>query len=108
MSATAEGLHGLVLLKRIRSVLEGLRDGLLPPPMLEELVPLAGRKDLAKRLRGKMRSRVEEDIANLDITEVVDSEREALHKEWSNLEKRLELAPGRRSSLLYLSTSVPN
>jgi hypothetical protein len=41
-----------------------------------------------------MRSRVEEDIANLDITEVVDSEREALHKEWSNLEKRLELAPG--------------
>ena len=94
INTTVEGLYGVVLLKRIRARLEGFKGGLLPVEVATSLAPEAKRKDLARRLRGRIRARVKEHIADLDIDACVRSEREALDAEWSDQQRRLELAPG--------------
>jgi len=78
IDTTAESLYGVVLIKRIRATLEGLKGGLLPRDVAESLAPQAHRKDLARLLRGRIRSRVDEHIAGLDIDTTVRSEREAV------------------------------
>jgi len=94
IETTADSLYGVVLLKRIRAALEGLRGGLLPSPLAIDLAPKAHHANLARLLRGKIKSRVNEHLEDADIEALVDSEREALSREWSRPEKRLQLAPG--------------
>ena len=94
IETTAHSLFGVVLLKRIRSALEGLRDGLLPTEVAIDLVPKARHTNLAGLLRGKIKSRVKDHLAAADIDKLVDSEREALIRDWSRPEKHLQLAPG--------------
>ena len=94
IETTADSLFGLVLLKRIRAALEGLRSGLLPSLLARELAPKAHYANLASLLRGKIKSRVNDYLKAADIDALVDSEREALTRDWSRPEKRLQLAPG--------------
>jgi ribosomal protein L20A (L18A) len=94
VEATADSLYGVVLMKRIRAALEGLRGGLLPSPLALDLVPKAHHANLARLLRGKIKSRVSDHLKDVDIDALVDNEREALDREWSHPEKRLQLALG--------------
>jgi hypothetical protein len=94
IETTADSLYGVVLLKRIRAALEGLKGGLFPRYVADDMASLAHRKDLPRLLRGKMRARVSHYLADVDLDTLVGSEREALDQEWSNPEKRLHLAPG--------------
>jgi hypothetical protein len=91
---TTDSLYGVVLLKRIRAALEGLKGGLFPRELAVEMAPSAHRTDLPRLLRGKMTTRVKDYLGDVDLDAVVDSEREALKGEWSDPEKRLCLVPG--------------
>jgi hypothetical protein len=94
IETTADSLHGVVLLKRIRAALEGLKGGLFPRELAVEMASRAHRKDLPRLLRGKMTTRVNDYLGDVDLDALVDSTREALNGEWSDPEKRLWLAPG--------------
>ncbi len=94
VKTNAESLYGVVLLKRIRTGLEGLKGGLMPRDMAASLAPRARRVDLPKTLRGKIKSRLNEHLAAIDVDQLVLSERQALDSEWTDPEKHLELAPG--------------
>lgn len=92
--ATADGLFGLVLLKRIRAELGGLRDGLLPTEVVTELAARARDPDLALLVRQAVEGQVADRISDLGITELVQSQREALEREWADKERHAWLAPG--------------
>lgn len=94
VKTTAEGLYGVILLKRIRAGLGGLRDGLLPRDIATSLASQARRKDLSKILRGRIKSRLNEHLAATDVDKLVSSEKQALDKEWSDPTKHQQLAPG--------------
>lgn len=94
IATNAENLYDVVLIKRIRTGLKGLKGGLLPSDMVNSLAPMARRRDLPGRLRGRMRAHLEEHLANVDVDQLVRSERETLDSEWSDSEKRQQLAPG--------------
>ena len=94
IQTSAEHLYDVVLIKRIRTRLKGLKGGLLPRDMVKSLAPLAHRRDLPGRLRGKMRARLEEHLADVDVDQLVLSERQTLDSEWPDSEKRQQLAPG--------------
>jgi predicted ATPase len=94
IETTTDSLYGVVLLKRIRAALEGLKGGLFPRELAIEMAPSARRKDLPRLLRSKMTTRVKDYLGNVDLDALVAAEREALSREWSDSEKRLYLAPG--------------
>lgn len=94
IDTAAAGLYGVVLLKRIRAALEGLKGGLLPSDVAVGLAPQAHRADLARLLRGRIKARINDHLTALDIDAAVQSEKEALDIQWSDSEKRLHLAPG--------------
>lgn len=94
IETTAASLYNVVLLKRVRSALEGLKGGLLPRDMAASLAPMAHRRDLPRILRGRIKSRLDEHLAAVDVDQLVSSERQAMNSDWSDPEKRQQLAPG--------------
>ena len=94
IETTAEGLYNVVLLKRIRNGLEGLKGGLLPREDVGVLAQRARHANLPGALRGRIKSRLNEHLAAVDVDELVRFERETLDEEWSDPEKHKELAPG--------------
>jgi predicted ATPase len=94
IETTADSLYGVVLLKRIRAALEGLKGGVFPRYVADDMAPQAHRIELPKLLRDRIRLRVSDYLDNLDLETLVGTEREALDREWSDPEKRLQLAPG--------------
>ena len=94
IETTAESLYDVVLIKRICTGLKGPKGGLLPRDMVNSLASMARRRDLPRRLRGRMRARLDEHLADVDVDQLVLSERQTLDSEWSDLEIRQQLAPG--------------
>ena len=100
----AASLFGIVLLKRIRSELGGLEGGLLSRAMLPELVGRANHADLARHIIGRIQARVADCLSKADIARMVEEQKVALLEEWSDEERRLELAPGEEIiSAIYAS-----
>lgn len=91
---TAESLYGVVLLKRIRAGLGGIKGGLLPREVALGLAPRARHADLPKRLRSAIRSRLKDHLAAVDVDRLVLLERETLDNEWSDAGTRRDIAPG--------------
>lgn len=92
--STADSLYGLVLLKRIRAELGGLPGGLLPRETATCLAAQAPDKELPQIITREIQQRLSGHLKGLDVTAIVNSQREALDKDWSNNAKLLELAPG--------------
>jgi predicted ATPase len=90
----ADSLYGLVLLKRIRAELSGLRGGLLPRELLAELMPLARDPELGKVLPDRLRRRVTEHLQQLNVDAVIQTQRAELDREWAEPEARLRIVPG--------------
>jgi putative ATP-dependent endonuclease of the OLD family len=90
----ADGLYGVVLLKRIRAELGGLVGGLLPRNLAMELASEAKSQGLEKILRERIEIHAANQLAGLDIEGVVSRQREILEKEWSDSGLHLALAPG--------------
>jgi len=91
---SADNLYNTVLIKRIRTEIGGLRDGLLPTDALSSLIAQAGHTNLADLILQTVTSKWEEHVAGLDIGTIVSAEREALDSEWNVPQHRLQLAPG--------------
>ncbi len=81
-------------MKRIRNELSGLKGGMLTREEASALASHAQSPDLAKRLMEAMTSRVEQHFDSLHVDEIVLAERAALSEEWSDPERRLQIAPG--------------
>jgi hypothetical protein len=94
IQVTAEGLKGMVLLKRIRAELGGLKEGLLPRELVGTLLPKVNDADFPQLLREAIESRISRHLDGLNLGELVSAERETLEKEWSDPERHLWLAPG--------------
>ncbi len=89
-----EGLRGRVLLNRVRAEIPGLKDGLMPHEIVVSLAAKADSADLHDTLRQVLKGRVDTHLSRVDLEALVREQREALQKEWSEPEKRKELAPG--------------
>jgi len=92
--ATAEGLYGLVLLKRIRIALGGLIGGFLPRDMTSVLVPAAKETNLPDLIRQYIEERLQKRVRELDIDKVVIEERTKLDAQWKDAQSHVRLAPG--------------
>ena len=91
---TAESLYGLVLLKRIRADLGGLIGGLLPRDAAPALASEANNPGLPQLLQQEIEQRFTRHVSALDVNRIVQTQKEALDKEWSEETRRLEVAPG--------------
>ena len=91
---SADDLYDTVLIKRIRTELGGLRDGLLPSAVTSSLLPHARKPDLSKLVLETVQSQFTQHIAGLDIESIVSTERQELDAAWADPEKRVQLAPG--------------
>lgn len=94
ISAMADSLYGLVLLKRIRVEIEGFKGGLLSREMIEKLLPHAQDPKLSKILREEIRSRMDDHLSKIDLDTIVREQTAALDSEWADPKRRLSLAPG--------------
>jgi hypothetical protein len=89
-----EGLHGRVLLNRVRAEIPGLQEGFMPRKIVAALASDADSTDLHDKLRHALKARVDTHLSRVDLEALVCEQRDLLQKEWSEPEKRKELAPG--------------
>lgn len=94
IEVTAESLKGVVLLKRVRAELGGLKEGLLPRESVSALLPRVHDADFPILLREVIESRISTHLDTLNLDEIVCAETEALNAEWANSERHLYLALG--------------
>lgn len=94
IGVTAESLKGMVLLKRVRAELGGLKEGLLPRESVSALLPRVQDADFPKLLREAIESRISKHLETLNLDEIVRAETEILDTEWAASERHLYLAPG--------------
>ena len=90
----ADKLNNTILIKRVRTEIGGLREGLLPPRVLSSLIAYAGESNLADLILQAINSQWHEFLTSLDIDAIVSAEREALDARWNVPQQRLQLAPG--------------
>lgn len=91
---TADNLFNLVLMKRIRSEIAGLRDGLLPRDIVMGLSHKTHFKHFPRIIRKKIETRIKGHLDLLGIDKVVQRVRAMLEDEWSDTQRRLWIAPG--------------
>lgn len=94
MRGIADGLYGLVLLKRVRSDLPGLRGGLLTRDLITGLRADVQNPELATVLTERLQERVRDHLATLDLQKIVEHHREVLDAAWAVKADRLKLVPG--------------
>jgi predicted ATP-dependent endonuclease of OLD family len=91
---TADGLYGLVLVKRIRAEVSGPSGGLLPRESIAKLVQKAKDVDLSNALQQEIEEQLKEYLSSLDLEKSVNEHRKKLDQEWSDPLRHLEVAPG--------------
>jgi hypothetical protein len=91
---TADGLYGLILLKRIRAEIAGLAGGMLTRELTSGLAAEAHRDTLAQRIREVIETRLAHRLEELDLDNLVQQQRRVLDEEWAGPKKRLVIAPG--------------
>jgi hypothetical protein len=94
ITLTADNLYDLVLIKRIRAELGGLRGGLLPRDAVAGLSHQVHSLVFSSLLRQDIESRISDHLEALKIDEIVNSVRSALDVEWADASRRLWIAPG--------------
>lgn len=94
IAEAADALKPVVLLRRIREEIGGLREGLLTREDAHNLVPFVDRADFVVRLRRSMRSRVDSEVSLERMTSLVAAHKKRLNAEWRRRSTRAELAPG--------------
>lgn len=94
ISTSASSLYGVVLVKRIRTEIAGLRGGLLPRDSVTNLAHRSHEENFPQTLQKEIESRLFRHLTDLDIDKIVRAERESLEEEWADAERRLCLAPG--------------
>ncbi len=94
INSAANDLYSTVLIKRIRTEIGGLQDGLLPTEAIPNLTPHATNPELSALVLQEIKSRFESYVAGIDIEAIVATEKEALDTAWTIPENRLHLAPG--------------
>jgi predicted ATPase len=99
ITAEADKLYGIVLLKRIRAELKGLRGGIFPREVMAELVPSATSPDLPRMIIERIRQAVGNHINSLEIEEVAKKQSAQLETEWAVSDERIRIAPGGTTSL---------
>jgi predicted ATP-dependent endonuclease of OLD family len=94
LQGSADSLYDLVLIKRVRSELAGLRGGFILREDIEELVEQANDSSLPDLLHKKIQERVNVLITLDKLKIVINTQKQRLDEEWADTEKRLWLAPG--------------
>jgi hypothetical protein len=94
ITSAANGLYGLVLLKRIRKELGGLAEGLLTREVAATLVSEARNNRLAKLIVDQVEASLAEKLRHTDIDAIVQTERVQLDAAWTEDAGRLSMAPG--------------
>jgi predicted ATPase len=89
----ASGLFGTILVKRIRAQV-GLKDGLLPDFVTQQLVEQVGATDLAEVVAVAISEQVRAHLASLDLAARVATIEADLQVMWQHRSERLRLAPG--------------
>jgi hypothetical protein len=91
---TADSLYNLVLMKRIRAELAGLRGGLLPREAVIDLSHKVNYKNFPRIIRREIESRISDHLDELKISEIVDRVKFHLDVDWANPSQRSWIAPG--------------
>jgi predicted ATPase len=91
---TADSLYALILMKRVRAELAGLRGGLLPREAVAGLSHKINFKNFPRIIRRDIESRVSEHIDALKINEIVDRVKFSLDIDWSDKSQHSWIAPG--------------
>lgn len=92
--ATADKLYGLILLKRVRVEIAGLPGGLFPRESATTLASEAQEDDLAKIILQVVEQRLERHVGDLNIPKIVQAQKDVLDKEWVDIARRVQIAPG--------------
>jgi hypothetical protein len=91
---SAASLFGTVLLKRVSADLAGLPGGFLGPADVLALAGSASADDLATLIRERIKTRVGSAVDALQIDKIVADQQIELAREWSDKQRRREIAPG--------------
>jgi AAA15 family ATPase/GTPase len=91
---TADSLYALILMKRVRAELAGLRGGLLPREAVTGLSHKINFKNFPRIIRRDIESRVSEHLDALKINEIVDRVKISLDIDWVDKSQRSWIAPG--------------
>lgn len=94
IKSAADELYSTVLIKRIRSRIGGLQDGLVPTNVLPQLTLQATSEDLSMNVLQAIRAAFDSHIESLDMKAIVASEKDRLDNTWCNPQNRLQIAPG--------------
>jgi predicted ATPase len=94
LNATAAGLRGLVLLKRLRAELGTLGEGFLPREEAERLASRANDPQLSTLISEAIQLAIAQNWSDGGVSTLVKKCRRELAKEWADPKRRLELAPG--------------
>lgn len=91
---SASQLYGMVLVKRIRSELGGLKEKLLPRDTIEALATQTHRKSLWESVYKAVRNHLKPHLSKESIKNLVLEQKEILDSDWSNEDQILAIAPG--------------
>ena len=94
INTAANNLYEVVLIKRIRTEIGGLREGLLPKESIPNLTPHTKKPELSALVLQEIKSRFESYVAGIKLDAIIETEKEALDKAWAIPENRLQVAPG--------------
>lgn len=94
IQTTADNLFALVLVKRIRAELGGLRGGLIPRELVTTLAQMVNQKNFSRVVRREIGARLATHLGRLNVEQIIKSERARLNREWKSERDRLSLAPG--------------
>jgi predicted ATP-dependent endonuclease of OLD family len=94
IQTTADSLYDLVLMKRVRAELAGLKGGLLTREAVAELSHKVNYKHFHRIIHRKIETRVSEHLDALKIDEIVDRVAFELGIDWADESHRIWIAPG--------------
>jgi hypothetical protein len=94
IQTAADSLYDLVLMKRIRAELTGLKGGLLPRDAVAGLSHKVHDDDFPQLIRTEIASRISEHLDTLKIDEIVYRVRFRLNIDWADTMRHPWIAPG--------------
>jgi predicted ATP-dependent endonuclease of OLD family len=91
---TVDSLYDLILMKRVRAELTGLKGGLLPREAVAGLSRKVNYKNFPRIIRREIESRISQHLDDIKIGEIVDRVKFNLDVDWANASQRSWIAPG--------------
>ena len=93
IAQAAQGLYGVVLVKRIQAELGSLGK-VVQPELVDSFAVRVHDEDFTSELATAIEASLARHVEALNLVEIIEKERAFLDEEWGRADRRLEVAPG--------------